>query len=75
MYLPRKVYGLPKAKREGFVTSPTGKTKTHLYRVKIGDNTYFKVHLKRQNKSKIKYFKTRLEAQLFVDSLRLQPYL
>lgn len=78
MYLPQKVFGLPKALKKGSNTSPT-KPRYHLYPVKINKNgysyNYYKVHLKRQDKSKIKYFKTKLEAQLFLDSLKLNPYL
>jgi hypothetical protein len=78
MYLPRKVFGLPKATRQGHNTSPT-RPKYHLYVVTIKRNgyshKYYKVHLKRQNKSKIKYFTTKIEAQLFLESLKLNPYL
>lgn len=74
MYLPQKVYGVPKATKQGHNTSSI-KPRYHLYRVKITGYTYYKVHLKRQDKSKIKYFKTKIEAQVFIDSLMLNPYL
>lgn len=77
MYLPRKVYGLPKATKAGSKTSK--KPRYHLYTVTIAKEgysyTYYKVHLKRQDKSRIKYFKSKIQAQLFIDSLMLNPYL
>jgi len=77
MYLPRKVFGLPKATKPGHKTS--SKAKYHMYVVTIKKDgysyKYYKVHVKRQNKSKIKYFTTKIEAQLFLDSLRINPYL
>lgn len=73
MYLPMKVFGLPKSKHKGWNTSK--KPKYHMYVVKIAGYTYYKIHLKRQDKSKIKYFKSKLQAQLFLESLKINPYL
>lgn len=76
-YLPKKVYCLPNGSRDGRRTSR--RRKYHIYKVSISqpgyNYTYYKVHLKRQDKSKIKYFKSRLEAQLFLDSLQINRYL
>lgn len=74
MYLPDKLYPLPKAKRQGNNTRD-GKPRDHVYRVEIGGQTYYKVHVKRSEQSRIRYFKTRNEAKLFVEMLRENPYL
>jgi hypothetical protein len=76
MYIKSKVYGLPKPLRRGWKTSSTKTEETkYIYLVKIKGFRYYKVHLKRQGLSKIKYFKTMNQALVFVEFLRLNPYL
>lgn len=74
-YINRKVFGLPKPKREGFRTRYLRRQPAYVHKVCIKGCDYYKVHLKRSGLSKIKYFKTKLEALLFVDLLTLNPYL
>jgi hypothetical protein len=76
-YIKGMVYGLPKPSRMGWNTSPKSfrKDKEYIHKVEMKGYTYFKVHLKRQDVSKIKYFKKFKEAKLFVDLLRENKYL
>lgn len=70
-----KVVGLPKPSRRGYNTRVKHNYKPYIHRVKISGLTYYKVHIKRQNKSKIKYFKFKYEAEMFLKLLQLNPYL
>ena len=78
-YINNKIFGLPKPLRKGHNTSSTSKRtgKAYVHKVFIGGvkSPYYKCHIKRQNKSKIKYFKTMKEAKLFVLMLRENKYL
>lgn len=74
-YINGKVFGLPKPLHEGRNTRCKHKLPPYVHKITIGEYTRFKVHLKRQGVSKIKYFKTLGEAVMFVDLLRLNPYL
>lgn len=76
-YIEGKVYGLPKPKRKGYNTRYKHTRKEYIHKVTINGSTYFKVHLARNSgtQSKIKYFKTEKEAELFVEMLRLNKYL
>lgn len=75
MYIHEKIYGLPKPSKPGYATSPSGKSKSYVYKVNIGKYRYYKVHLKRGNKSKIYYFKNKPQAELFVEMLHVNRYL
>ncbi len=74
----KRIFGLPKAKRNGNNTSPT-KTNgaAYLHKVVINGCKYYKIHIARQSGkfSKIKYFKRRKDAVLFLEMLNLNPYL
>ena len=76
-YIDGKVYGLPKPKRPGYNTRYKHNRKEYVHKVTIGNCTYFKAHLGRNSgaQSKIKYFKTEKEAELFVEMLRVNKYL
>lgn len=78
-YIDSKIFGLPKPLRKGGNTSPNKKRigKEYIHTVFAGDGTYkyYKVHIKRQNKSKIKYFKKLKDAKIFVEMLRQNNYL
>lgn len=62
------IEGLPVKKREGFNTR-RGSPRNHVYKVTIGDYVYFKVHIKRDNKSYIRYFKLKKDAKKFASLL------
>ena len=75
-YINEKIMGLPKPLRKGHRTGY--KCKRHyeyVHKVCIKGYDYFKVHVKRQGKSKIKYFKTLEEAKFFVDVIRESRFL
>jgi hypothetical protein len=74
-YINKKVFGLPKPLRKGGNTRIKHALPAYIHKIKMNGSRYFKVHLKRQGKSKIKYFKTLGEAEMFVELLRLHPYL
>ena len=74
-YIESKVYGLPKPKRKGNNTGSKHRRKEYVHKVTIRKNTYYKVHVKRDDKSKIKYFKTFKVACIFIDMLKENPYL
>lgn len=75
-YITDKIYGLPKPLSKGHNTSPTKDGgKEYLHKVSIKGYAYFKVHIKRQNVSKIKYFKKRKDAVVFIDMLKENRYL
>jgi hypothetical protein len=76
-YIEGKIYGLPKPSRKGHNTSPTKRRigAEYIHKVQIGDYKYFKVHMSRGGISKIKYFKKRKQAKLFVEFLRENRYL
>lgn len=75
-YINKKIYGLPKPLKKGSNTSPNKKriNQEYIHKVTIGYSVYFKVHIKRQGISKIKYFKTRKLAQTFVLMLKENSY-
>lgn len=56
-------------KRTGWNTRK-GVPRNHVYKVSINGKSYFKFHVKRDNKSYIKYFKLKREAQEFVSLVR-----
>ena len=75
-YIDGKIFGVPKPLRNGFNTRFKNKNHyPHVYFVNIRGYERWKVQIKRQNKSKIKYFKTLKEAKLFVDMLRNNKYI
>lgn len=75
-YINKKVYGIPALKKLGHKTSfKKGDMTKYVYKVEINGYTYYKVHLKLQDISKIKYFKKLKTAQIFVEMLRINPYL
>lgn len=76
-YIKEKIYGLPRPLKVWCNTSPNKerKDKEYLHKVFIRGFTYYKVHIKRQNVSKIKYFKTMKTAKMFVLFLRENKYL
>lgn len=75
-YINAKVYGLPSPKSIGHKTSNNkGERTKYVYKVEINGYTYYKVHMKRQDLSKIKYFKKLKTAQIFVEMLRINRYL
>lgn len=75
-YIKGKIYGLPKPYKIGYNTSHKKRiNKEYVHKVEIYGFVYYKVHLKRSNVSKIKYFKKLKDAKLFVDMLRLNRYL
>lgn len=76
-YIDEKVHGLPKPLRKGHNTSPTSKRKDkeYIHKVTIGNITYYKFHMERQGKSKIKYFKKLKNAKLFAEMVRANKYL
>ncbi len=75
-YLNKKLWGLPKPKKVRSAKPIKRKEKLppYIHKVTIAGFIYFKVHIKRQDKSKIKYFKTLDQASMFIDLLRLNPY-
>lgn len=75
MYINEKVFGLPSPSKPGFRNRYKKKYSPYVHKVSINNYIYFKVHLKRGDKSKIKYFKTMREANIFVELLNLNPYL
>ena len=75
MYINKKVYGLPKPLKIGVRNRYKKTYSAYVHKVTISNYIYFKVHLKRSDKSKIKYFKTMKEANIFVELLTLNPYL
>jgi hypothetical protein len=76
-YINTKIYGLPVPTKTGHNTSPNKLRKDleYIHKVHIRGSDYYKVHLKRQGISKIKYFSKLKEAKLFVEFLRLNKYL
>ena len=64
----KDIKGLPTMKRKG-VKTRVGVARQHVYKVTIGVDTYFKVQLHRGGESKIKYFKLKREAKVFVRKL------
>ena len=76
-YIDEKIYGLPKPLRKGHNSSPNKgrKGREYIHNVIVGSNKYYKVHVKRQNVSKIRYFKKLKEAKLFLQFLRENKYL
>jgi len=75
-YIEGMIYGLPKPLSKGHNTSPTKKGgKEYVHKVNIQGRQYFKVHIKRQDTSKIKYFKLKKDAEMFVDMLKENRYL
>jgi hypothetical protein len=75
-YINEKIYGLPKPEREGYNTRHKHFNKpAYIHKVTTNGCGYFKVHIKRGGVSKIKYFKTQKEAELFVIFLRENKYL
>lgn len=75
-YINEKVYGLPKPLAKGHNTSPSKKERAaYVHKVTIRNRVYYKVHLKRQNISKIKYFKKKETAEIFVSMLKENKYL
>lgn len=72
-----KIYGLPKATK--LITAHKRKSSLpmHIHHVVISNIPYFKVHIARNSgaQSKIKYFKTLKAAEMFLDLLKLNPYL
>lgn len=73
-YLNEKIYGIPKQKRKGHNTGSGKRKKEYVHKINISGYEYYKVHIKRGQKSKIKYFKSFKEASMFVDLLKLNPY-
>jgi len=75
-YINEKIYGLPKPKK--IRASEPIKRKLslppYIHKVEVNGFKYFKVHLKRQGKSKIKYFKTLTESVMFIELLKLNTY-
>lgn len=76
-YINEKIFGLPKPLRKGHNTSATSKRidKEYVHKVTIGGYVYYKCHVGRQGKSKIRYFKKMKEAKLFVEMLRINKYI
>jgi hypothetical protein len=76
-YIDGTIYGVPKPLRKGHNTSPTKKKvgTEYVHKVVMSGIKYFKVHIKRQNKSKIKYFKKLKDAKMFVAFLRENKYI
>lgn len=71
-YIYETIYGVPKPLRKGHNTSPNSRRvgKEYVHRVLINGSKYYKVHVKRQGVSKIKYFKKMRQAKLFVSIMR-----
>jgi len=76
-YIDGKIYGVPTPLKKGHNTSPTKKKigTEYVHKVNCHGYKYYKVHIKRQNKSKIKYFKKLKDAKMFVAFLRENKYL
>jgi hypothetical protein len=76
-YINEKIYGLPRPLKIGHNTSTNKerKDKEYIHKVEIRGYTYYKVHIKRQDTSRIKYFKTMKDSKLFVLMLRENKYL
>jgi hypothetical protein len=76
-YIEGTIFGLPKPARKGWNTYPATKKEgsEYVHKVTIGNCTYFKVHIGRKGKSKIKYFKKLKDAKMFVEMLRQNKYL
>ena len=73
-YINKKIYGLPKPTKKGYSTRFKTKLSPYVHSVNIKDYKYYKVDLQRQGVAKIKYFKTKKEAEIFVQFLRLNNY-
>lgn len=76
-YINDKIFGTLKPLRNGHNTSSSSKRvgMEYIHKVTISEYKYYKVHVKRQGKSKIKYFKQLKTAKLFVLMLRENKYL
>lgn len=75
-YITGKIYGLPKPLKTRTKESRKKEAGTqHVYSVVIGVTKYYKVHFKRQDISKIKYFRKKTDALMFREMLRLNKYL
>lgn len=75
-YINDKIYGLPKLLKKGCNTSPNKNRidSEYVHKVEINKYFYYKVHIKRQDVSKIKYFTKLKQAKLFVAMLRSNKY-
>ena len=76
-YIDSKIYGVPAPLKKGHNTSPNKKRigMEYIHKVNIDGKQRIKVHIKRQGKSKIKYFKKLKDAKMFVAFLRENKYL
>lgn len=76
-YITERIFGLPKQKQNGWNTGSKHRKKEYVHKVSIRGYRYFKVHIARNSGkiSRIKYFKTFKEACLFIDLLKLNPYI
>jgi hypothetical protein len=76
-YINKKIFGLPKPKHGVKSHKRKNSLPPYVHHVVIGNNPYFKVHIARNSgaQSKIKYFKTLKVAEIFVELLKLNPYL
>lgn len=76
-YINKKIFGIPKPLKEGYNTSSTSDRtgKEYIHKVKIYSTIYYKFHIKRQNVSRIKYFKKFKDAKLFMLMLVENNYL
>jgi hypothetical protein len=76
-YIEGKIFGLPMPTRKGHNTSPNKERvdMEYVHKVTIYGHQYYKIHIGRGGKSKIKYFKKLKEAKMFVENLRENRYL
>ena len=75
-YINACIFGLPRPKRLGNNTSKFNRLGIeYIHRVEIHGSVYYKVRIKRQDKSKIKYFKNLKSALIYRDMLRINRYM
>lgn len=77
-YIQERVWGIDASRKRGGNTRYKHTLPPYVHEVTIRGTRYFKVHMRRggeAGKSKIKYFKTKADAIMFTDMLRLNPYL
>ena len=72
MYLPKDVYPFNEINpKRQTVTNKKRRSRNHVYTVDINNIRYYKVHLHRNGKSTIKYFKQKKQAFLFLELIRI----
>lgn len=74
-YINERIWGVPKPNKKGGDTRVKHNLPPYVHKVDIDGYIKYKVHVKRGDVSKIKYFNTLQEACMFAEMLKLNPYL